>query len=331
MSSVINLNDLFGPDEDDQVENKEQEKIGTMEVKLSQLVPFLNHPFKLYDGDRLNDMVESIKEHGVITPLIVRQLDNDKFEILSGHNRANAGKLAGLDKITVVVKEDLTDEEAMLIVTETNVIQRSFSELLHSEKARVLTERHKAIKEQGRRIDLINEIENLSKGDDLDERLTSRQIGEKLESDEKIGETYNLSSRVVSRYLRIDTLVQDLKDKIDNNEIPFMAGVDLSFLKEDEQEIVESILDDFGYKIDLKKSGILKSYSRGKNFIYDKVYEVISGKFFDKPKKVNNFKLKSKLVSRFFKENQSQAEIEGIIENALELYFSQNHEIENEE
>ncbi len=117
---------------------------------------------------------------------------------------------------------------------------------------------------------------------------------------------------------------------MNNNEIPFTAAVDLSFLKQEEQEIVEDILDDYGFKVDLKKSDILKSYSQGSNFKYDKAYEVLSGKYFNKPKKVKNFKLKPKLINKYFKENQTQKEIEEIIEYALELYFSQNNELEEE-
>ena len=282
-------------------EDIDNEKKGTTEVDISQLVPFSNHPFKLYEGPRLNDMVESIKEYGVITPLIVRPKEDGKYEILSGHNRANSAKIAGLTKVPVVIKEDLTDEEAMLIVTETNLIQRAFSELTHSEKARILTERHNAIKQQGKRIDLINEIEKLSKADDLEENETLSQIETKLRSDAKIGEKYDLSRAMVSRYLRIDTLIAELKERLDNNEVPFTAAVDLSFLKQEEQEIVEDILDDYGFKVDLKKSDILKSYSQGSNFKYDKAYEVLSGKYFNKPKKVKNFKLKPKLINNILK------------------------------
>lgn len=327
-NNMINLNEMFGLE--DENNNIETEGKRATEVNLSQLVPFLNHPFKLYQGDRLDDMVQSIKEYGVITPLIVRPKEYGKYEILSGHNRANAGKIVGLEKIPVVIKEDLTDEEAILIVTETNLIQRSFSELSHSEKARILTERHNAIKEQGRRIDLINEIENLSRMGDLQNNSTFSQIDKKLDSRDKIESKYDLSSATVSRYLRIDALIDDLKTRLDNNEIPFIAGVNISFLKEDEQEIVESILESYSFKVDLKKSEILKNCSQGRNFNYDKAHEVLSGKFFDKPKKVKNFKLKPKLVSKFFKENQTQSEIENIIENALELYFTQNNELINE-
>lgn len=330
VKGILNINDILGLNDDDLEEKQShQEKAGVIEIELSKLIPFKDHPFKLYEGDRLNDMIESIKEHGVITPLIVRPISDNKYEILSGHNRANSAKVLGLEAVPVVIKEDLTDEEAMLIVTETNVIQRSFSELTHSEKARVVTERHKAIKQQGRRIDLINEIENLSKADDLGENSTSYQFDKKLESGDKIGSKYDLSSAMVSRYLRIDTLIDELKDRIDTNEIPLMAGVDLSFLKEDEQEIIESILDDHGFKVDLKKSEILKNYSKGRNFNYDKAYEVLSGNFFDKPKANKKPKFSSKftknIIKKYVTENRSLSEVEKLIEEFLEEHFSQEY------
>lgn len=319
-NSIINLNEMFGL-EDKDMDNTRK---GTTEVNISQLVPFSNHPFKLYEGDRLEDMVQSIKEFGIITPLIVRPKDNGKYEILSGHNRANAGKIIGIEKVPVVIKEGLTEEEAMLIVTETNLIQRSFSELTHSEKARILTERHGAIKEQGKRMELINEIETLSNDDSINNKDGLGQIDPQHFTRNKIGNQYDLSPRAVSRYIRIDTLISELKQRLDNNEIPFMAGVDLSFLKEDQQEIVETILDDYNFKVDLKKSEVLKTYSQGRGLNYDKAYEVLSGKYFNKPKKSKGLKLKPKLVSKYFKEDQTQKEVEEIIEIALDLYFSQN-------
>lgn len=336
--NTINLRDMLGI-EDEPLDIKNE---GTTEVKLSQLVPFSNHPFKLYEGDRLDDMVQSIKDHGVITPLIVRKLEDGRFEMLSGHNRANAAKIANLIKVPVVIKEDLTDEEAMLIVTETNLIQRSFSELSHSEKARILTERYGAIKEQGRRIDLgkeispekqrkldiINEIEMLSNNYVINDKDGLGQIDPQNYTRNKIGNQYDLSPRAVSRYLRIDSLTKEIKHRLDSDEIPFMSAIDLSFLNEGDQEIVETILADYGYKIDLKKSEILKKYAQARNLNYDKAKEVLSGKYFDRPKKVKNFKLKPKLVSKFFKEDQTQKEVEEIIETALELYFSQNNEEE---
>lgn len=319
---LINLYDIFGQDEDED----HNQKAGVTEIELSKLKPFKNHPFKLYEGDRLNDMVESIKEHGVITPLIVRPLNDGKYEILSGHNRANSAKLAGLETVPVVIKENLTDEEAMLIVTETNLIQRSFSELTHSEKARILAERHKAIKEQGRKTDLIKEIEILSKADDLEENSDLGQIDPKQFTRDKIGDQYDLSPRMVSRYLRIDTLIDELKERLDKNEIPFMAGVDLSFLNQDEQEVVEDLLESYDVKVDLKKSKVLKTLAQSRKFSYKIAYEVLTGKYFDKPKKDKRPKFTSqftkRIVEKYVTEERSIDDLEKLIEELLDDYFS---------
>lgn len=104
-------------------------------LEIDSLVPYSNHPFKVYEGERLADMVRSIKEMGVLLPIIVRPLEDDTYEILSGHNRVNAAKLAELSEVPVIIKTGLNDDDAKLIVTETNLIQRSFSDLSHSERA----------------------------------------------------------------------------------------------------------------------------------------------------------------------------------------------------
>lgn len=321
---IININDLFS-DEEGILESSDE---GIKEIYLSQLVPFKNHPFKLYEGDRLDDMVDSIKEHGVILPLIVRADDNGAYEILSGHNRANAATIAGLEKVPVVIKEGLSDEEAMLIVTETNLIQRSFTDLSHSERARVLTEHYNAIKQQGRKTDLINELERLSNTDDLQENLDSCQFGTQGRTDKKIGDNYNLSARDVARYIKVDTLIESLKIRLDAKKIPFIAAVDISFLKEDEQESIEEILENNKFRVDIKKATVLKKLSQNRNLTEEKAFDILSGKYFDNSSKnPKSIKIKPKIISKYFSENQNQKEIEEIIENALELYFSQNQEI----
>ncbi|WIV11175.1 ParB N-terminal domain-containing protein [Proteiniborus sp. MB09-C3] len=325
---VININDLFS-DEEDLLESSDS---GIKEIDLSQLVPFKNHPFKLYEGQRLNDMVDSIKEHGVILPLIVRADNNGKYEILSGHNRANAATIAGLERVPIVIKEGLTDEEAMLIVTESNLIQRSFTDLSYSEKARVLTEHYNAIKQQGKKVDLINELEKLSNADDLEENLDSCQFGTQGRSDKKVGDDYKLSARDVARYIKVDTLNESLKIRLDTKEIPFIAAVDLSFLKKDEQESIEGILKKNKFKVDIKKATVLKKLSQKRNLTEEKAFDILSGKYFDNPnKKPKSIKVKPKIISKYFSEGQNQKDIERIIEKALELYFSQSQEIENED
>lgn len=319
VNELMNVNDLLGLGEDDKSSQQR------LDVNIADLQPFHNHPFKLYKGKRLEDMIESIKEHGVIIPLIVRPVENGKFEILSGHNRANAGKLAGLTKLPILVKEGLTEEEAMLIVTETNLIQRAFSELAHSEKARILSERHKAIKSQGKRTDLISEIEIITSGKNSRE-LTSCQFGEKIKSDKEIGSDYDLSARNVARYLRIDILIDELKEKIDSNEIPFNAGVDLSFLDEGEQIIINEILNTNKYKISLKKSNFLKKLSQNKKLNKDMVYKILSGEYFKRAESKSKVKFTNKftnnIVNRYVTEEVDIKELEDIITSLLDDYFS---------
>ena len=130
-------------------------------LPIDSVHPFRKHPFRLYEGERLDDMVDSIREHGILSPLIVWK-NSDGYEMLAGHNRQNAGRLAGLTEIPVIVKRDLSEKEAYVYVIETNVIQRGFAELLPSEKAAVLAERYEKVISQGKRNDILQEIERLN-------------------------------------------------------------------------------------------------------------------------------------------------------------------------
>lgn len=119
-------------------------------LDIDTIKPFKHHPFHLYEGDRLDDMVESIKEHGILTPVIVRKMHYG-YEMLAGHNRQNAAKLAGLKEIPAIVKDNLPDDEAYVYVIETNLMQRSFTDLSVSEKAAVLAERYDKVLYQRKR------------------------------------------------------------------------------------------------------------------------------------------------------------------------------------
>ena len=121
---------------------------GLQSLPVDKIKPFHDHPFHLYEGERLDDMVESIREHGVLKPMILRKKGRG-YEMLSGHNRQNAARIAGLTEIPAIVKEGLTDEEAYIYVIETNVIQRSFTDLAPSEKAALLFSKNETVIAQG--------------------------------------------------------------------------------------------------------------------------------------------------------------------------------------
>jgi ParB family chromosome partitioning protein len=331
MKKVETFASIFGEDHSEVPSEKTD---GTTSLRLNDLIPFRNHPFKLYEGDRFNDMVESIKNYGVIVPIVVRKID-DKFEILSGHNRVNAAKESGLTEIPTVIKEGLTEEEATLIVTETNLMQRSFSELAHSERATVLATRHSVMKSQGVRTDLLSEIEKLSKAPNSMEDLTSCPVGTKLDTKKEIGEKYDLSSRSVSRYLRINELSAPLKDLVDEGKIAMRAGVDLSYLSQENQEMVEAIISENTFKVDMKKAALLRKYEKEGNLNWNTAQKIISGDMLKSTGKVKPFKLEPTIISKYFNPNEDKKAIEKTIEKALEFYFSQMknqlHDIEEGE
>lgn len=285
---------------------------------LDNLIPFKDHPFTLYEGQRFMDMVESVRANGVLVPIVVRPADEEgKYEILSGHNRVEAARMAGIDSILAIVRTGLTEEEAMLIVTETNLMQRSFSDLRHSERAIVLSAHYEAMKAKAaHRLDLIAEIEELS----------GAPLGHGMKTRDKIGAKYNLGKTTVARYLRINKLIPQLQNRLDKGEIGMRVAEALSFLEVKEQEILEKMLTD-GIKISIKQANILKEKAKNEELTKEYIHEILFSQVAD-DKSINSVKLSSQFLSKHFKSEQSKDEIEEIINTALEMYFSQKNKIE---
>lgn len=215
---------------------------GVEQIKIDDIQAFHDHPFHLYEGERLQDMVQSIKEHGVLNLVIVRKLDKG-YEMLSGHNRANAADLA---EIPAIVKENLSDEDAYVYVIETNLMQRSFNDLMPSEKAAVMAAHYDKVCCQGKRNDIIRELKILN-GEEPDD--TCCHNGNKLKSLDVIAYEYGFSSRNAARYLRLNYLIQPFKNLMDENKIALLAAVDVSYLTEDEQRMLWEIVERQGLKI----------------------------------------------------------------------------------
>ena len=304
----------------------------TETVFIGDLIPFADHPFKLYEGERLEDMVRSVTEHGVIVPVIVRPLDTDEgtYEILSGHNRVNAAKLAGLKNVPAVIKVGLSDNEAKLIVTETNLVQRSFADLSHSERAIALHTHLEALKEsgggQGKRNDLFDKIEMLANPHEINGNETSYLLDTKSRSNEKAGAQYGLSSASVARYVRIAHLIKPLQYRVDDDEIGLYLAVSLSYLSPDEQAGLDSLLNESAYKVDMKKAESLRELSERKKLTNEKMAQILSGELSrkPKPKTAQPFKLKAKIYQKYFDGSTTQSEAETIIDQALAEYF-ENH------
>ena len=285
---------------------------------------FKNHPFHLYEGERLDDLVASVKANGILTPVIIRKTEPDEngseYEMLAGHNRQHAAQLAGLDKIPCIVKVDLSDEDAWIYVVETNVLQRSFTDMLPSEKATVLALRYSKMFSQGKRNDIIEELKRLENPDYIKERMLVEATSTRKKQ-RYIGESYSLTGRSVANYVRINSVISSLKERLDSGELTLTVSVELSYLSEPEQQMIESVLSNNDFKVDMKKAEMLRGYAG--RLDDDLTYQILSGEKNKKPKsdKQQPFKLKATIYTKYFGPGTKSADMEHIIDEALALYF----------
>lgn len=282
---------------------------------VEELDDFENHPFILYNGERLEAMKNSIQEYGIITPIVVRlKKKNGRYEILSGHNRVNAARLIGLKEVPAMIREVRSDTEALLIVTETNFIQRSFKDMSYSERALTIFQRHKALKQQGKRRDLLEEVEHLTASMD---KLTFRHSGEKL------AEEYHLAPRTISRYLRVYELHDGLKEKLDREELSFLVAETLSYLKDETQQLITELLQQHMIKITTKQAQLLKQKDMEMELTLEDIQHVLLP--VEKDKNLPPVKLSQQLVKKYFGDSYAVEDIEVILEKALNKYFKEEH------
>ena len=237
---LASYDDLFKTDEERQADTQER----VQSLPLDKLEPFPNHPFKVIDDDKMLETVESIKERGVLVPVLVRPKNDGNFEIVSGHRRHHASQLAGLTEIPAIVRE-MDDDTAILLMVDSN-LQRE--ELLPSEKAFAYKMKLDAMKRQAGR-----PKENV------------RQIGTNLigqRSDSIMAQEVNESARTIQRYIRLTNLVPDLLDRVDNKTMAFNAAVEVSYLTEPEQIMLCDAIEREECTPNLSQAKRLKQYSQ---------------------------------------------------------------------
>ena len=202
-----------------------------MEIEISKIHPFKNHPFKVLDDEKMQDLVESVKINGVLTPVLLRMDENEDYEMVSGHRRMHAAQLAGLTTIPAIVRE-LSDDDAIVAMVDAN-IQRE--ELLPSEKAFAYKMKMDAMRKQGSRTDLTPRQNDEELADKTNQ--SSRQKGGKLTSS-FVGQEFGMSSRQVDRYIRLTHLLPELLLLVDQEKIKVTNAVEISFLSVDVQKKV---------------------------------------------------------------------------------------------
>ena len=234
---IASYDDLFKTDAERQADAQER----VQSLPLDQLVPFPNHPFKVLDDDKMLETVESIRERGVLVPILVRPQNDGTFQIVSGHRRHHASLLAGKTEIPAIVR-DMDDDTAILLMVDSN-LQRE--ELLPSEKAFAYKMKLDAIKRQGQRTD-----------------LTSAQIVPKLQARDIVAQDAGVNRMEVTRYIRLTYLVPDLLDHVDNKTMAFNAAVEVSYLTEPEQKMLCEAIEREECTHNLNQARRLKQFSQ---------------------------------------------------------------------
>ena len=281
------------------------------EVSLSELHPFVNHPFEVRDDEDMQKLVDSIKENGVLTNLTVRPRAEGGYEIISGHRRFHAAQLAGLDKIKVQVR-DVDDDQAIIDMVDANIQREHISPM---EKARAYAMRLEAVKHQGRRTD-----------------LTSDQVGPKLTAAEKVAAGVQDTQTQVKRYIRLNSLVPDLQKKVDSGNLKFNPAVELSYLTPDEQQRFLDYAEAQDCTPSLSQAQKLKAASKEGTLTLDKLEEIMSAQKPSVAPREPVLNINVSKVAQYFPTGCTKQQMENRILKILESYFRQMaHEQAHEE
>lgn len=298
--------DMFSSEADRQRESGDL----VTEVPLSELHPFVNHPFEVRDDEDMQKLVDSIKENGVLTNLTVRPRAEGGYEIISGHRRFHAAQLAGLDKIKVQVR-NVDDDQAIIDMVDANIQREHISPM---EKARAYAMKLDAIKHQGQRTD-----------------LTSGQIVQKL-SVEKVAEGTSDGYKTVQRFIRLNSLVPDLQKKVDSGNLKFNPAVELSYLTPDEQRSFLDYAEAQDCTPSLSQAQKLKAASKDGTLTLDKLEEIMSAQKPSVAPREPVLNINVSKVAQYFPTGCTKQQMENRILKILESYFRQMaHEQAHEE
>ncbi|MFR1592964.1 MAG: ParB/RepB/Spo0J family partition protein [Christensenellales bacterium] len=264
------------------------------EIPLDQLVPFKNHPFKVIDDESMMDTVQSIREHGILLPLIARPMPDGKYEIVSGHRRSHAGKLAGLETVPVIVRE-LDDDAAVILMVDSNLQREN---ILPSERAFAFKMKLEAMKHQGQRND-----------------LSLCQVGTRSRADEKLAQSVNESARTIQRYIRLTELLPELLDLVDERKFAFNSAVEVSYLNPEEQGWLAETIDSEQSTPSLSQAQRLKRFSQDGKLTEDMVLAIMSEQ---KKPETERVVLQSRQISQYFSPSATPKEMETSILSMLD-------------
>ena len=290
--SLTSYDDIFSTEA-----SRQQEQI--QRLALSELHPFKDHPFRVLDDDRMMETVESVKEYGVLVPIIARPMADGGYEIVSGHRRKRACELAGLNEIPAIVR-DLDDDEAVIIMVDSNLQREN---ILPSERAKAYQMKLEAIKHQGERRD-----------------LTSRQLVGKLEAADLIGQDTGESGRQIQRILRLNNLEPPLIDKVDAGKLAFTPAVELSYLKPEEQQWLDTALENTQQTPSLSQAQRMKRESKQGTLSEQGIMEIMTENKQTIPAK-GSVVLPQEKLTKYYPRSYTTEQMEKVIFKLLDYWM----------
>lgn len=291
-ASLSSYDDIFSTEESRQEEQREQ----VQQIPIGELFPFKNHPFKVLDDDSMSDTVESVKQYGVLSPLIARPRPKGGYEIISGHRRQHAAELAGLETLPVIVRQ-MDDDAAIILMVDSN-LQREH--ILPSERAFAYKMKLDAMKNQGTRSD-----------------LTSTQVVSKLRSNEKLGAENNQSRETVRRFIRLTNLIPELLDMVDNKTVSFNPAVELSYLSPEQQQEVIRAMDDTQNFPSVSQAKRIKKLAQDGTFSTETIVAIMGE---EKKSELDTVTIKNDTLRKYFPRSYTPKQMEDTIIKLLEQW-----------
>ena len=279
---------------ENQVQNPPAEKVITLSASL--LEPFQGHPFRVASGDEMEQLKESIREYGVLSPLLVRPRGDGRYEIVSGHRRKAACEALGITELPVLVR-DMTDDEAVILMVDSN-IQREH--ILPSEKAFAYKMKMEAIKHQGKR-----------------GVPTSSQVGMKLQTMDIVGQESGDSRNQVHRYIRLTHLIPSILQMVDEYQIAFNPAVEISYLTEEHQRMLKEEMDACQATPSLTQSRTLKQMSQAGTLTREYLHHLLTE---EKPNQRQKFFLNQEDVQRYFPKHYTPQQMQQVIIHLLHTW-----------
>ena len=291
-ASLSSYDDIFSTEESRQEEQREQ----VQQIPIGELFPFKNHPFKVLDDDSMSDTVESVKQYGVLSPLIARPRPKGGYEIISGHRRQHAAELAGLETLPVIVRE-MSDDAAVILMVDSN-LQREH--ILPSERAFAYKMKLDAIKNQGARSD-----------------LTSPQVASKFRSDDEVAKGQGISGDTVRRFIRLTNLIPELLDMVDNKTVSFNPAVELSYLSPEQQQEVIRAMDDTQNFPSVLQAKRIKKLAQDGTFTTETVVAIMGE---EKKSELDTVTIKNDTLKKYFPRSYTPKQMEDTIIKLLEQW-----------